>query len=234
MSESFHFFQFSFKDVAPSSDEVFQFINSTGIEDEHPSKVFVLEILRELENIEGISGGYKIKRDISVSRKDGLIIVDNEDLHTGKQISGYLKDATSVAVFLCTAGPVFTKTVNTLNRNGDIMEAFLLDAIGSLTVEKAMDIIQENLTDEMKKEEMSVSNRYSPGYCNWELNDQKKIFSLIGSNKVGVSLTDTCLMIPEKSVSGIIGIGNVLQKYNYGCKICNNSSCVYRKIVHDK
>jgi len=70
MPEQFQYFQFSFGDVAPSSDELFQFIHSSGIEDEHPAKIFVEEILRRLEKIEGISGGYQLKRDLTISGKE--------------------------------------------------------------------------------------------------------------------------------------------------------------------
>jgi len=234
MPEPFQYFQFSFRDVAPSSDELFRFIHSSGIEEHHPAKIFVEEILRKLENMEGISGGYQLKRDVTVSGKEGLIAVEGNELYTGKQIAGYLKDAASLAVFVCTAGPAFTNIARTMNTNGDVMEAYLLDAIGSLTVEKAMDLIQQHLADKMKAENLHISNRYSPGYCNWGLNEQKKLFSLMGGDQVGVTLTDSCLMIPEKSVSGIIGVGKGVRKYHYGCKICNNSSCVYRKITHEK
>ena len=234
MPDPFQYFQFSFWDAAPSSEEIFRFIHSIGIEDDHPARIFVEEILRRLGNIEGISGGYQLKRDVTVSRKEGLIAVESNELHTGKQITGYLKNATSLAVFVCTAGPAFTNIARTMNTNGDVMEAYLLDAIGSLTVEKAMDLIQQHLADKMKAENLHISNRYSPGYCNWGLNEQRNLFSLMGCNPVGVTLTDSCLMIPEKSVSGIIGIGKGVKKYHYGCKICNNSSCVYRKITHEK
>ena len=87
MPEPFQYFQFSFRDVAPSSDELFRFIHSSGIEEHHPAKIFVEEILRKLENMEGISGGYQLKRDVTVSGKEGLIAVEGNELYTGTQVS---------------------------------------------------------------------------------------------------------------------------------------------------
>ena len=121
---------------------------------------------------------------------------------------------------------------NQLNEQGDIMEAYILDAIGSLTVENAMDKIQEQLKLEMTANGMKISNRYSPGYCNWHLSDQKPLFELIGENSTNIQLSDSCLMTPRKSVSGIIGIGKHLKHHQYGCAVCNNTTCIYRKILN--
>jgi cobalamin-dependent methionine synthase I len=112
------------------------------------------------------------------------------------------------------------------------MEAYILDAIGSLTVEKAMDKIQENLIVEMSAGSMKISNRYSPGYCNWHLSGQKSLFGLIDENPTGIQINDSCLMTPRKSISGIIGIGKDLKHHEYGCAVCNNATCIYRRILH--
>ena len=234
MSDTFQYFQFAFREVGPASGEIFRFIQSTDIEDEHPAKIFVNQIREKLKYIEGISGGYLIKKNRPVSVKQGSVQIDQTELQIGRQISGYLKEASSMALFVCSAGSVFTDMINEQSQQGNIMEAYLLDAIGSLTVEKAMDHVQQVLSDEMRQRGMHISNRYSPGYCNWELQEQKKLFSLIGRNPVGVTLTDSSLMIPAKSVSGIIGIGRNLRKRAYGCKICNNSTCTYRKIIDEQ
>ena len=162
-----------------------------------------------------------------------MLKVKNIELNLGRQLCGYIKEATQVALFLCTAGEDFTRMTTQLNEQGDIMEAYILDAIGSLTVEKAMGKIQESLKNEVQKQQMKISNRYSPGYCNWPLSDQTALFELIGENPTGIELSDSCLMTPRKSISGIIGIGKHLKHHKYGCEICTNSSCIYRKILHE-
>lgn len=103
-------------------------------------------------------------------------------------------------------------------------------AIGSVTVENAMDRVQQVLETEMGLQQMRISNRYSPGYCEWHVGGQRSLFSLLDDNRTGVTLTESCLMQPIKSVSGIIGIGTNIQKRPYGCSICHSSTCVYRRI----
>ena len=54
---------------------------------------------------------------------------------------------------------------------------------------------------------------------------------LVGNNPTGITLSDSCLMYPTKSVSGIIGIGPRMRRLEYGCPACDNKGCVYRRIV---
>jgi len=142
---SFQSFHFTFAEIAPTFDEILDFIQSTDLEEEHPAIVFTRNILDELKFDTGITGGYVIKEIEELSVKTGLLRIDDIELNLGRQVCGYIKDATQVALFLCTAGEDFTRMTNQLNEQGDIMEAYILDAIGSLTVEKAMDKIQKSL-----------------------------------------------------------------------------------------
>lgn len=228
------FFSFTFPQVAPTLHEVLDFLQSADLEEEHPAVIFIRDILEELNFDTGIKGGYVLMDVNSLIVKEGQLTLQNTALNPGSQVCGYIKESTQVAAFLCTAGEDFTRMTNQLNEQGDIMEAYILDAIGSLTVENAMDKIQEHLSNQMSTQNLKISNRYSPGYCNWPLSDQKALFELIGNNPTEITLSDSCLMTPRKSVSGIIGIGAHLKHHPYGCAICGNTDCIYRRILHEK
>lgn len=233
-TDGFRSFHFSFAEVAPTFAEVLDFLQSTDLEEEHPAVIFIRDILEELNFDTGIVGGYTLMDVDSLVVKEGQLRLKGVDLSPGRQVCGYIKESTQVAAFLCTAGEDFTRMTNQLNEQGDIMEAYILDAIGSLTVENAMDKIQEQLSTEMHQQGLKISNRYSPGYCNWPLSDQTMLFDLIGLNPTGITLSDSCLMTPRKSVSGVIGIGSQLKHHAYGCVVCNNTDCIYRRILHEK
>jgi cobalamin-dependent methionine synthase I len=160
-----------------------------------------------------------------------LLRIGTRELNLGGQVSNYIKEAKQIALFVCTASERFTTLSNELNEKGDVMEAYIVDAIGSLTVENTMDRIQEQLRISMNKSGWEISNRYSPGYCNWPLSDQKNLFEIIGNNSTEITINDSCLMTPRKSISGIIGIGKNLKQHEYGCKICTNDHCIYRKLT---
>ena len=138
--------------------------------------------------------------------------------------------ASEVALFICTAGAAFTDLSQAYQQNGDFLEAFVVESIGSATVENAMDKVQQRLEEEMAGQGKKITNRYSPGYCEWPLSGQRELFAYIGDHPTGITLNESCLMQPIKSVSGIIGIGDAVKKRPYGCQICNSATCVYRKI----
>jgi hypothetical protein len=58
--------------------------------------------------------------------------------------------------------------------------------------------------------------------------DQHKLFSFFPENCCGVSLTESALMHPIKSVSGIIGLGKEVRYREYTCNLCGLAECFYR------
>lgn len=234
MPDNFQTYTFSFSEIAPSLTDILTFLQSQDSEEDHPVRTTAIDLLNQLQFHTAISGGYIIKSIENLEVKQGILTIGGTEINTGPQICGYIKGSTEVALFICTAGDIFTTLSSEFNSEGQYLEAFIADAIGSLTVENTMDRIQGDLSDKMLLAGKSITNRYSPGYCNWPLSEQKKVFDLIGKNPTGITLTDSFLMQPIKSVSGIIGIGENVRKREYGCKICNNKNCIYRKIINNK
>ncbi len=226
----FQTYNYTFEEVAPTLEEICEFLKLDPAEEEHPGIVFIDEILPELHTNKYIRGGYRVLPVDDLTVKQGRIVVSDTPLQLERQVCGYLKGSEYAALFLCTAGSLFTDLTHHFNSRGDLLEAYIVDAIGSLTVEKAMDKIQHDLKRKAAVWQMEISNRYSPGYCEWHLSLQQVLFDLIGENSTGVSLTDSCLMQPIKSVSGVIGIGKTVTRKEYGCVVCRNENCIYRKI----
>ncbi len=228
----FQTYSFRFRDVAPAKERILEFIHSGDSDEAHPVNIIIDGLLEDLSDYDDrIKGGFVIKEITSLRIKEGKICIEGNELEIGNQIASYLRGASHAALFVCTAGDVFTSMAKRYNENGDYLEAYIADAIGSLTVENAMDKIQCQLSLSLVGDNLSISNRYSPGYCNWALVGQQSLFYLIGENPVGVVLSESSLMTPIKSVSGIIGIGAQMKKRDYGCQICNNKTCIYRKII---
>lgn len=86
------------------------------------------------------------------------------------------------------------------------LDALITQAIGAALIEKVMDDAEDEIRRELRAGE-SLAKRYSPGYGTFPLSAQRELLALLDAPlKVGVSLTDTLLMVPSKSVSAIIGI----------------------------
>lgn len=230
----FQLYNFTFKDVCPSVNDILEFLQTPAFEDSHPLMLSINKILLSLENHKEIKGGYTIVDCVDVRVKEGDIVFANETIHAGKQISAYMKGADQIALALCTAGEIFTSLSHVYQENNDLLEAFIVDAIGSLTVENAADKIQIALEENLTEKGLLSTNRYSPGYCHWPLISQKAIFRMIGDNPTEIGLTESCLMQPIKSVSAIIGIGKEVKKKPYGCSICDSTTCVYKNIKNRK
>lgn len=140
-----------------------------------------------------------------------------------------LKGSEKIALFLCTAGPEISKVSKELMKKGDLLQGYIFDVIGSVTVEKAMDDIQRQFGEEMLDKGCKITNRYSPGYCGWQTEEQFKLFKIFPENFCKVNLTDSALMYPIKSVSGMIGIGRDVHYNEYNCDLCDAVNCIYRK-----
>jgi len=152
-------------------------------------------------------------------------------LSTGKTISSYIKSADKICVFLITIGGLLEKEASRLMKNGDHLRGYLLDRIGSFAVENAAEDFEQALRAKYAAKDNSVSNRFSPGYCQWPTNEQKKLDKILPFKKAGIRLTGSFMMVPKKSISGIIGIGpaKVFSKRKSQCSICDKKDCSYRR-----
>ena len=118
-----------------------------------------------------------------------------------------------------------------LAENGLILQATVLDAIGSGTAEKLAIQIEGKIRIKSALEDMVTSKRFSPGYCDWPVSQQEPVFRALDSDTAGIRLTDSMLMMPRKSVSGVIGIGlpgNDIEYYN-PCNTCSKKDCPGRR-----
>lgn len=183
----------------------------------------------ELENLKDVchvKGGYVLQED-AIVLKDQLN-VHNTYFKVGRKVAHFLKNSTSFALFVCTAGYEISERVQQLTLKGESIEAYVCDVLGSVIVETAMDKIHERLKTEQKLLSKTVTNRYSPGYCNWSVAEQFELFRFFPDEFCGITLNESALMQPLKSVSGIIGIGEKTIFNEYLCDSCNSTNCIYR------
>lgn len=172
-------------------------------------------------------GCYSIHYDPQFDTNSGTISVNNAVFSLGKIVTHALKKSTGLAFFICTCGSEVEKLSKQLIKEGQTLEGYIVDLIGSEIAEGMADIIHQQIGKNTAKEKMNYTNRYSPGYCNWPVSDQQLLFPLL-DNTCGVSLTQSSLMIPIKSVSGVIGIGPDVKFKGYSCNKCDASFCIYR------
>ena len=159
----------------------------------------------------------------------GKLLLDNQLFNPGAIISHAMKGAEKYAVFTATIGEEFDNFSRQLKAEDDILRVFIADALGSVLAEATVALLMKQLEVMADKEGMHISNNYSPGYCDWFLAEQKQLFSFFPEGSTGITLTDSCLMLPVKSVSGIVALGKDVKRREYGCNICKMVNCIKNK-----
>ena len=147
----------------------------------------------------------------------------------GKIILRQLRGSEAYALFICTSGQEYEAYLHRLKDQGDMVRGFIDDALGSVIAEKCADVMEMCLQESIDKLQWRHTNRFSPGYCGWHVSQQQLLFPLFEGNTCGVTLTDSSLMVPIKSVSGIIGLGEKVRKLDYTCGLCDFKQCYKRK-----
>jgi hypothetical protein len=202
------------------------YLDETGIENIQLMG-FINEVIAEIPDYCDIRGGYVwVANEITFERQHSFR-VQNKIFRAGKVVYNMLKKSEQLCFFLCTAGKGISEWSRSLFIEGDFLKGYLVDMAGSLIVELAVDKLNESIESEARQKGLSITNRYSPGYCDWNVAEQEHLFSFFPENFCGVSLNSSSLMIPEKSISGVIGAGRNIKKIPYTCSLCDMENCLY-------
>ncbi len=109
--------------------------------------------------------------------------------------------AKKVALCICTIGPQIESESSQLMKSDEMMKALILDAIGSEAVEQVARQTDKVLCEKAREIDLWPSKRFSPGYKSWNIEEQRYIFRMIPGEDIGVTLNESLMMIPRKSVS---------------------------------
>jgi len=163
--------------------------------------------------------------------RGSMALIEGSIIFKSQVVAQLLEQCQQAAIFLVTIGRYLEDTAAKLARDGLVLQAMVLDAMGSSAVEKVADYAQDRIKELAEAKGLVISRRLSPGYCDWSIGQQRMLFSALTDNTVGVRLTRECLMIPQKSISGIIGIGppnGNVENYN-PCNFCEKQDCPGRR-----
>ena len=193
-----------------------------------PVTMLINEVTEELLPLGGIRAEYRIFQEISLSRENKILQIEGVTFNIKPIIYRQIKEAEAAAFFIGTAGPVIGEKSRTSMKSGDLLRGYVYDVIGSEVVEAAADRVQKEIRKEAADRGLKITNRFSPGYCGWDVAEQHKLFSFFKDNFCGITLTESALMNPIKSVSGVIGIGRNARYAPYQCHLCDDKKCIYR------
>lgn len=171
------------------------------------------------------SCGYvKVNQIESIASK-GQLLLGDVIFNTNKIISHPLRNISEAILFVGTVGEEYDSWTKSKKVENDPLSEYILDVLGSEIAEAISTWIYEKIKVDMSKKGRSVTNRYSPGYCGWNVEEQSKLFSFFPPKFCDISLTDSSLMMPMKSVSGLVGLGENIEFQDYPCDVCNAKHC---------
>ena len=109
-------------------------------------------------------------------------------------------------------------------------KALLFDAMGTERIETLCDVFCRDIAEEYQ---MSAKPRFSPGYGDLDLSFQTEIFSVLNCRKhIGLSISDSLMMSPSKSVTAIVGLCETACKQpSRKCETCGDTACAFRSAL---
>lgn len=138
-----------------------------------------------------------------------------------------LEDIYKVLIYIVTCGQELAEWAG--QQDGDMLEEYWLSMLQEAVLEQARDYIKDEINENYLPGSSSVMN---PGsLIDWSISEQKKLFKLLGNpeQEIGVKLTDSSLMLPKKSVSGLI---YPTEKDFENCQVCPRENCPNRSVPY--
>jgi Vitamin B12 dependent methionine synthase, activation domain len=139
--------------------------------------------------------------------------------------------AEALALYVATLGEPLPSRIRALVAEGALAEGYMLDAAASLGADLLADRLADRLATRLTEAGGGALRvlPYSPGYCGWPTTGQRPLFDALRPHEIGVTLNESCLMSPIKSVSGVL-VAGVPQAHRFRpdfpfCHQCRTHEC---------
>ena len=127
------------------------------------------------------------------------VTLQSQDL--GRNLAG----CSQVALLAATIGPQVDALIRR-HSSLDPVYASILQATGAMFIEELVDLVNSEIKKIAATQGLKTKPRYSPGYGDVPLQVQKDFFRLLPCTRIGLTLMDTLIMAPEKSVTAFVGL----------------------------
>jgi len=206
--------------VEPSSERVFRYLEYGGSSPSAP-------VLRKLEKLAPTAR--TLVQPMVLCRIRSV----NEGSYLRKDdLPSPIQEASFFAFGLVTLGNAIEQEAERLRETGRLLDAMILDALGSATVSELSERVAYRVFDWAEEHGLNVSRAFEPGsgVSRWPLENQRLIFANLRAEQIGVELTSHLLMRPSKSLSFLMGIGSEIEQASapFSCQGCKRLDCPYR------
>jgi len=156
------------------------------------------------------------------------VVLNDGAAFEGPLVARALAGATQVALAVTTIGPALEEQVDELFK-ADPVRALALDGAGVAAIGAVSKMVVDRVRAEASVRGLGSGMRASPGQEGWSIWQQRALFSVVPAEQIGVCLADTCLMLPRKSNSFVVGLGPEMQPGAVTCDFCSRRGrCPWR------
>ncbi len=144
---------------------------------------------------------------------------------TSKDLARHLKGCDKLLLLAATLGSRIDVAIRRL-AVGSVAEGAAAQAVAAALIESYCDEVQQKADTDG----LAQRPRFSPGYGDWKLEEQKLLFPILNCSKlIGLTLTEGMMMAPSKSVTAVIGLSEDVACVWNKCMTCGNVNCPYRE-----
>jgi len=185
------------------------------------------EALIDLESLNSFKYTY---RAFDIGIKDNAVTISNSDVaFKSASLSKFLADFRHVVFFAATLGAAIDRLIASLSLSS-MEKALIYDAYASAYIEQKCDEAQKLIFESELCGYENLS-RFSPGYGDLSLEYNDVIIDLVNAQKlIGVTSTQTYLLVPKKSIVTIFGLSdknNINESHK--CEKCGFAdNCIYK------
>lgn len=149
---------------------------------------------------------------MEIGKKDFADVFAGEGENDGESpVNPIAQNADRLALYAVTIGQPVCAEIARLFRVGEYPLGAMLDAAASEGTELTARFLETYYRARLKAQAWCTVHhgtlRFSPGYCGWRVSGQKKLFASLKPGAIGITLNDSCLMQPLKSISGVVIAG---------------------------
>lgn len=168
-----------------------------------------------------------------ISRVDFEPVFEGEGKNSNDTpIREIIRQSDGLTLFAVTLGPDISHRIDNYYTSNDYVLAYILNTVASLAADNAAEKLELQPGHLLNGGNGKTVLGYSPGYCGWDISGQKQLFSVLKPEQIGITLNESFLMNPIKSVTGILISGpseihRFVPNFSF-CRSCKTKSCVDR------
>lgn len=208
-------------------EEVLQYLNWRG--GEIPPEVNAQIDNCIAETFAAIQPRYTYRYFKLIRMPEGIQLYGTNILLPGQDVQALLADCKSCVLMAATLGAKLDAHIRRTQVR-DLTRAVILDCCGSAAIEAVCDAVEQYICQDMHTP--FLTDRFSPGYGDMPIDFQYQLTNLLDTaRQIGLTLTDSYILTPRKSVTAIIGLAEQPQTKRFrGCAYCSMfENCTFRK-----